>query len=232
MNTLMVANTPISIDSNGLYSLNDLHKASGNDPIKGPGQFLRTESTKELINVINSNFLDKNGDLTVHYSTVYKKEGRNGGTFACKEIVYAYAMWLSPEFMCHVIRAYDALATSRIDSAPALLRSSPTHNQIEAAMGFFRSRMTRYNYKYSIEEKIKKESAIVLDLTGINIIDHLLKRRNKPHHDEPQLIFEHQLCYWLGVQKCEIRALFNNREDLQRFRSHKTLFDLEFLNYL
>lgn len=106
MNTLVVANTEVKM-TDGLYCLNDLHVASGGAKIKKPAQWLRTDQTKALVRRLESE---------VHICTSLKvvQGGRteDRGTYACKELVYAYAMWISTEFHIHVIRAYDAMVTS------------------------------------------------------------------------------------------------------------------------
>lgn len=100
---LSIASTSIR-QLDGLYSLNDLHAASGSDTNNRPNQFVRLDQTKALVNEINR-------CADVRNALVTKRGGEFQGTFACKEIVYAYAMWISPAFMLKVIRAYDSLVS-------------------------------------------------------------------------------------------------------------------------
>jgi hypothetical protein len=62
------------------------------------------ESTLALIEEL-SNYPDLGSFATK------KTMGRNGGTWVCKELVYAYAMWISPKFHLHVIRAFDQMVS-------------------------------------------------------------------------------------------------------------------------
>lgn len=91
----------------GLFSLNDLHRASGGELRHRPVEFIRLEQTQELIRE-----LQKGGDSHLFLNTV---KGRNGGTYACRELVIAYAAWISAAFHLKVIRVFLAVAAPQTE---------------------------------------------------------------------------------------------------------------------
>lgn len=116
MNGLSILNKQIRTDGDGRYCLNDLHRAAmavgANGRTKEPAKFLSGPQTKRLINVL---VMETAQNLGSFCDPIASEEGRAGGTYAVKELVYAYAMWISPEFHLQVIRAYDKQVTNEIN---------------------------------------------------------------------------------------------------------------------
>jgi hypothetical protein len=103
----------ISQDAAGRYCLKDLHKAAGAAPKHQPAHFSLLKQTRELVAV-----LGMEGETHSRLSESAPLEsivgGTQPGTYACKELVYAYAMWISPAFHIQVIRTFDAVVMQRI----------------------------------------------------------------------------------------------------------------------
>ena len=123
MSNLTILNNSIrNIDN--LYSLNDLHKASGGADKHSPFRFMRNEQTKDLISEINSQtpnlvaskIIRGGSDLTVR------------GYWVCEELVLSYAMWISPKFHLVVLRAFLNLHKN----STALLPNTITPEQQQA----------------------------------------------------------------------------------------------------
>ena len=98
MSNLAILNTNVRSYEN-LFSLNDLHQVSGNLAKHKPILFLRLDTTKALIAEIEKD--------NQHALKIIR--GTNGGTYACEELVIAYAMWISPKFHLIVLRAFLAM---------------------------------------------------------------------------------------------------------------------------
>ncbi|MCC6105929.1 KilA-N domain-containing protein [Acetobacter sp.] len=109
--TLSILGTTIRQDAEGRFCLNDCHKAAGGENKNRPSIWADNSQTKALIAEIQA-------EAGIPALTSIKG-GNASGTYACKELVYAYAMWISPAFHLTVIRAFDALVTGQI-AAPAL----------------------------------------------------------------------------------------------------------------
>ena len=88
-----------------------MHKASGGEEKDAPSRFIRLDSTKSLIEEI-SNEINRQPKMGIDPIKVIRGGDGSQGTFVCKELVYAYAMWISPAFNLKVIRAFDEMANA------------------------------------------------------------------------------------------------------------------------
>lgn len=123
--SLSICGVKIRQDDQGRYSLNDLEKSARESGVKKdirPNEWLSLASTGEL-----EGFLITENPA---FNPITSKAGRYGGTFAARELIYSYAMWISPEFHLHVIRTFDALVTGQIDAIEA--RQSRDRARLEA----------------------------------------------------------------------------------------------------
>lgn len=114
MNTQLIINSiDVRVDEAGRFCLNDLHRAAGGEKRHQPSNWLRSEQAEGLIEELQ-------GESAPHIrgtakippiSRVVGGLSSAQGTFVVRELVYAYAMWISPKFHLKVIRTFDALAT-------------------------------------------------------------------------------------------------------------------------
>ena len=110
---------------NGLFSLNDLHKASGGEENFKPAFCLLNDQAKALIAEIA-----KGADLHLFLNTT---KGRNGSTYACRELVIAYAAWISAAFHLKVIRVFLAVAAPQ----PEPIQTALDYDRISPAQAVF-----------------------------------------------------------------------------------------------
>ena len=98
----------------GLYCLNDLHKASGGEEKHAPFRFMRNAETRSLAKQIERTTNMVDGSITKAYKVVRGGNSKNRqGTYVCKELVYRYAMWINPRFYLMVIRTFDKVANQQ-----------------------------------------------------------------------------------------------------------------------
>lgn len=135
MNKLIINKTLIQLNDKGLYCLNDIHRASGFGDNKSPRRWGDNRETKDLV---------KELDTCRNFVTL---ESINGiGTFVCKELVYAYTMWLSPKFHLQVIKVFDDYMMEK--------KSKPLTEK-EMVLGYLKA--LEDNERLQLENKSKDE---------------------------------------------------------------------------
>jgi anti-repressor protein len=109
--------TSIRQGAEGRYCLNDLHHAAGGEDRHRPSRWAENHQTIELAHEVSKAGIP---------ALVLIKGGAAPGTYVAKELVYAYAMWISPSFHLKVIRAYDAMvvpSATPVARRPGLISS-------------------------------------------------------------------------------------------------------------
>lgn len=134
--SISIAGVEVRQDVEGRYSLRDLHRAAGAESRHQPSNWLRLSGTQELAAEI-----DRSSE--VRNAIKVSQGGLNQGTFVCKELVYAYAMWISPKFHLQVIRAYDRMV--REDRLAAMRQEPVSSSKVagELALAECYARMLR-----------------------------------------------------------------------------------------
>lgn len=116
---IQVAGVRIHQDAEGRFRINDLHKAAGGEKRHSPNYWLENQQASDLVRLLETTGIP-----------VVSLAGRGGGTFVVKELVYAYAMWVSAEFHLHVIRTFDDLVTGQLAAVES--RQSRERARLEA----------------------------------------------------------------------------------------------------
>lgn len=116
---------------NGLFSLNDLHRAAGGIAKDRPSNFLRRQETQALIFELKacSDLSMPSAVPQTPLKTV--NDGESNGTYACRELVIAYAAWISAAFHLKVIRVFLAATAPQ----PAAPETDTMMIHVDAGMG-------------------------------------------------------------------------------------------------
>lgn len=109
VSAVAICGVKIRQDDEGRYSLNDLEKAAKADGVNKdirPNEWLSLQATGEIEGFL----ITENPG----FKPIAAKPGRYGGTYVSRELIYSYAMWISPAFHLHVIRTFDAFVIGHI----------------------------------------------------------------------------------------------------------------------
>lgn len=103
---IAIADVVVRQDSKGRYNLNDFHRAAGEENRHRPSLWAENQQAKDLA----AEIAQETGKAGIP-ALVLQRGGKAPGTYACRELVYAYAMWISPAFHLKVIRTFDKAVT-------------------------------------------------------------------------------------------------------------------------
>ena len=114
----VIAGISITVDKEGRYNLNALHKASALGDHKRPSKWLASQPTKELIAELENSQSPSTG-LGQNLIKVIKG-GISSGTFAHELLAVSYAGWISPKFQLMVNQVFLDYKKGELTPAPKI----------------------------------------------------------------------------------------------------------------
>lgn len=124
--SIVLGKVVITQDARGRYSLNDLHRAAGGEPRHQPSNFLRSDFATGLVAELTRSSDSMNAPVEAI------RGGPGQGTYVCRELVLAYAAWISPAFHLTVFRTFDAYVHGQL--VPAVPKSFPEALRLAAEL--------------------------------------------------------------------------------------------------
>lgn len=116
--TVVINGVPVRVDSEGRYSLNDLHAAAVANgeatESQRPGTFLKSRQIKRFVKALS--------DATKSASVKVIKGGLDQGTWALELVVIRYAAWIKPEFEIRVYETFREAVLSGVSNMNRLNR--------------------------------------------------------------------------------------------------------------
>lgn len=137
----------IRTDENGLICLNDIHRASGFQKERRPGDWRDNASTGPLQIAVLERITGKTGNWTKDEwrSAIYATRGAQGATWADVRLALAYAEYLNPKLALEVKEVFLRYKAADATLADDILeRSSPEANEWAGTRALARSARRSY----------------------------------------------------------------------------------------
>lgn len=182
MYDLVIASTMIRRDSDGRYSLNDLHRAAvaqgANERTKEPGKFLDRPDIVDLIAELSDT---QNLGIAPVRSI---RGGNDQGTYGIEQLVVAYAAWISPKFHLAVLNTF--LAVQRSNPTPSAPRMELIQPEFDSACTLAsRFGMTGNQLLLSASNAIKRLHGV--DPMALIGVTHLVAKDKARHFTPTEL---------------------------------------------
>lgn len=102
-NNLMIVGFNVKCNDNGLYSLNDIHRASGGKAKNTPARWLERKGTQDLIDSALKR-INRDRCVSQKWDAVLdvNNGGRDHGVYAHELLVVSYAGWIDSDFQIEV----------------------------------------------------------------------------------------------------------------------------------